>query len=245
MMYAAYCEELRAVCRAKRIPLETIGASGKRGEYPLYKIVLNNTRAAQRTICFSAGIHGDETSAPIAVLEFLRAWKKERYPNVKIILFPVANPWGYDRGKNRNGAHRNLNRHFCGAPLRDENKLLYHAVKREHLDLFCALHEDDGKKDFYFYVYDRAKRWDPLYDTILKTAERFIPLCNHPTIYNLTATHGVVFNKRDGAFEDRLNRDGVPHSLCLEVSDTLPFESMIAVNLALMRVIARYRPHRL
>lgn len=237
MMYEPYIAELRAVCRAKGVRLETLGVVTRRGvKYPLYKIVLNPR--AKRTVCFSAGIHGDETSGPLGILEFLRGFKKGQHTKTKIILLPVCNPWGYDHGRHTNG-HWNLNRHFCDRQLSGEASLLYNAVRNEKLSLFCALHEDDEKNDFYFYAYNKHRAWNPLYDTIRKTAERFIALCNHPTIYRLKATHGVVFNKRDSAFEDRMYRDGAPYSLCLEISDTLPIESRVTLNVALMRTILR------
>lgn len=238
-MYAAYITELRAVCRAKGMTLELLGTVNRHGAYPLYKIVLNDTKRAKRTICFSAGIHGDETSGPLGILEFLRGWKKGWYAETKIILLPVCNPWGYDRGLRTNG-HRNLNRHFCDRRLSDESAILYNAVRHEKLSLFCALHEDEDKEDFYFYAYNKHRAWDQIYDAIRKTAKRFIALCSHPTIYGLTATRGVVFNKRDGAFEDRMYRDCVPYSLCLEISDTLSIESRVAMNVALMSAIIRH-----
>lgn len=235
-MYAAYMQELRAVCRVKGVRLGVLGAIGRQGEYSLYKIVLNNTPRAKRTICFSAGIHGDETSGPLGILEFLRGWKKGRYSNVKIILLPVCNPWGYDRGLRTNG-HHNLNRHFCDHHLSGEAALLYNAVRREKLSLFCALHEDEDKDDFYFYAYHPRKQWGPLYDKLFGVAQPWLPRCAHKMIYRKPAERGVVFNRRDRSFEDRLARDGVPYSLCLEVSDTLPIEARVALNVALMRAI--------
>lgn len=239
-MYSAYIAELRAVCRAKGVRLETLGVVTRRGtKYPFYKIVLNNTKRAKRTVCFSAGIHGDETSGPLAILEFLRGFKKGQYAETKIILLPVCNPWGYDHNRRTNG-HLNLNRHFCDRRLSGESALLYNAVHREKLSLFCALHEDDTKNDFYFYAYSKTRRWDPFYDAIFHAAAPFLPRCTHRTIHHNPADRGIVWNKRDGAFEDRMSRDGVLYSLCLEISDTLPIESRVVLNVALMRAIIHH-----
>src|SRR3989338_3395614 len=105
-MYLKYLRELKAICRKKRLLLKRIPSIHA---YPLYMVILNPR--AKKAVCFSAGIHGDEISGPWAIVDFLKKYKSSEYPSLKIFIYPIANPAGFDIGKRRCEHNKDLNRH--------------------------------------------------------------------------------------------------------------------------------------
>ncbi len=90
-----YTDYLKEVYRIKKEKLKVIKI-GEVCKYPLIKIIINES--GKKTVCFSAGIHGEEIAGPLAVLEFIKRYNIRKFPNIKIILFPIVNPSGFDKG---------------------------------------------------------------------------------------------------------------------------------------------------
>jgi predicted deacylase len=114
----------------------------------MFKIVINPK--AQRTICFVAGLHGDEEAGPYGVLSFLES--KFHVPSHKrVILIPLANPSGFEKGTRENADDEDINRNFLEKELKNECKIIWDALKHESIDLLHTLHEDYEAKLFYLY----------------------------------------------------------------------------------------------
>lgn len=241
-MYFSYIQKLTTICTQRHFRLEVLSLVGKKNEYPLYKVTSNGNE--KKTICFSAGIHGDEISGPFAVLKFLKTvdFKKPNTP--KIILFPVANPTGFHAGiVNRNFQNFNLNRHFRDKEMRKENKTLYNAIKKEHLQCFMSLHEDDVHTGAYLHAYMQKKVSTILPRNILKNVNRSIPIWKKSRVFSMRANDGLIVKpKPDGSFEERMHHDGVPYSFCLEVPYITPLNLRVQANVAAMKtVLAEYQ----
>lgn len=121
---------------------------GTEGSDQIFKIVINPD--AKRTICFVAGLHGDEEGGPYGALSYLES---DFYvpKNKKVIIIPLANPKGFEMGKRENADDLDINRHFLKKELKDECKIIWDSIKEEDIDLIHTLHEDPGLKTFYLY----------------------------------------------------------------------------------------------
>ena len=227
--YFEYVEALRAVCQRRKFALKKIGSVGRSKEYPLYAVTLKGRRP-RRTICFAAGVHGDEGSGPEAVLEFLKIVEPGDFSGLKVILLAVANPYGFDRGQRRGSLGQDINRHFSDRRLVAENKILYDFVKNEKIFIFISFHEDDVNSGFYI-----CPSGDPLrdfYQKLISEVAKIAPLTGRGRLYRWKIRNGYLADfVPDGSFEGRLRRDGALYSLATETPDRLPIKRQLEVNL--------------
>lgn len=141
----------------------------------IFKVVINPN--AKRTICFIAGIHGDEHGGPYGALSFLES--DFHVPSHKrVIIIPLANPIGFQENKRGNADDVDINRHFLKKELIGECKCLWDALKNENIELLHTLHEDPDLKMFYLYYTHHKKLAEDLrelatrYFDILQKGER-------------------------------------------------------------------------
>lgn len=237
LTYKGYIARLRFFCRQKGLRLRRLGAVGG---HPLFQVVAG-VRRPRRTVIFSAGIHGDEISGPLAILELIRRFDWRSLRRTRVVLLPVGNPWGFDHHRRTNAAGRDLNRGFGGKLLCGENRLLYDAVKDEKPELFLSLHEDDEQGAFYMYAYGRPEERSAALAAIKADGRRYIPLARSRRIDGHPAVSGVIFNIRDRSFEHRSHLDGIGASLCLELPDRQPLPARIKAGVAVMAGIINRR----
>lgn len=121
---------------------------GLKEDEQIFKVVINPD--AKRTVCFMAGLHGDEEGGPYGALAFLES-KFQVPKNKRVIIVPLANPTGFQNGKRKSADDRDINRHFFDKELKGECKCLWDALKHENIELFHTLHEDHELKNFYLY----------------------------------------------------------------------------------------------
>lgn len=231
--YLDYLKKLKSVCDKRKIPLVEIGQAN---QLPIYKITLNPL--AQKTVVFSAGIHGDEIAGPWAIIAFLKQFNFKKYSGIKVILFPVANPTAFNQKQRLNYLNKNLNSLFCRKRLSSENKVLLDALKHERILFFHALHEDLDATSFYLYNFERKP--EPIYRGIIALAKKHFPINNAALIYNDPAVKGLIINRADGSFEDRMFRDGVPYSMCTETPGQRPLGKRVVLNAKLMYKVMDY-----
>ena len=234
-IYSAYLTTLKKVCARKGLRLITIGTTRT---YPIVMVTNIARQTKKPALCFSAGIHGDEIAGPLAVLEFITKQNFGALKNLPLYFLPVANPSGFDRGTRRNLSRRDLNRHFCDDELNQENKILYDAIKNKNVYFFHALHEDLDEKGFYLYNYEHKP--EPIYRHVLILAKRYCPLQTKAAMSNDKNINGLVTNKKDGSFEDRLFRAGVPLTMCTESPGKLPLKKRQNLNYELMKFVLNF-----
>ena len=232
--YIRYISALKKICKLKNFELEKIGEIGKRKKYPLYKIVINPNFS--KTVCFSSGIHGDEKMAPAAILKFLRNLNPEKF-RFKIIILPIANPFGYDNNLREGYLGRKINRLFSKKRLSNENRILYNAIKDEHVFFFHALHEDYEENKFYMYLFGSSK--EKIYREIKSLAEKHFEIDNSPIIEDSPAKRGFIINLHDGSFEDLMSRKA-RYSICTEAPGRQSAKKQIKLDLALMNKILNF-----
>ena len=236
-MYFSYIQKLTSICAQRHFRLEVISFVGKRNEYPLFKVTIPGN--AHKTVCFSAGIHGDEISGSFAMLKLLKSinFKKQNVP--KIILFPVANPTGFHACRERNFQNINLNRHFRNHTFKKENRALYNTMKKENVHCFMALHGDDVNTCAYLHAYIRNEQPILHPRKILTSINRYIPICKKSRIFSMQAYNGLIVQpKPDGSFEERMHHEGIPYSFCLEMPYVYSVASAFSLNRTIQAEVA-------
>ncbi len=238
-MYFEFIEQLKETCKEKGINLDKIGAVGGHEEYPFYQLTLRGSENPEVTICFSAGIHGNEIAGPWSAKAFIEQYSPEKYENLKIIIFPVANPSGYDLGKRRNFQNRDLNRHFRNQCLPKENQLLYNSIRKENIFFFHALHED--LDEYRFYLYHFGNEEETIHREIIILAENYFPINRSRQIYNAPARKGVIKDSfYDYSLEHRLRCEGVPFTICTETPGRRELSDRVKLNVDIMNLVAEF-----
>jgi predicted deacylase len=190
-------------------------------------------------------VHGDEKSGPIALLALVRQLKRIRH--VRLLLFPVVNPYGFERGQRRSAGRVDLNRHAADPRPPQEARAILASLRRYSLAAFLSLHEDDVLARPYLHGYAHDERGTGIVTSIANTINRSHPLARNRRIHGLRNERGVILSpSRDGSFEDALHRSGAPVSICFEVPDRMPFARMIQTNIdainALLAVVSPLSP---
>ncbi len=228
--YYHYLKKLESVCNKKKIDLMKIGEIRN---FPVYKITINPL--SSRTICFSAGIHGDEIAGSWAIIEFIKKYLPAQFLKIKIIIFPVASPTAFDKKKRYHYAGKDLNRLFCRKKLTGENRILFSSLNEEKVFFFHSLHEDVDENSFYLYNFEKEE--EHFYRDILKLAKNYFSINTASKIDNNPAVDGLVINHQDGSFEDRMFRDGTPYSMCTETPGKQPLKKRIALDVDIMNKV--------
>ncbi|MDO8538049.1 MAG: DUF2817 domain-containing protein [archaeon] len=236
-MYSDFVAQLEKICSTKNFKLIQISKTGKQKEFPLFKIIINPK--AKQSICFSAGIHGDEYSGPFGVLKFLKEFKNKN-KKLKIIIFPCANPFGFEFKKRNNFNNSNLNRKFSEKNLADERKPLFDSLKKENLQFFLSFHEDDELNGCYLYAYAKTVNDLNVFQAILSITKKHASLQLSKKIYKHKANQALIHNpKADGSFEQRMFKEGIL-SACFEVPDKLSLKKMNKINAEAMKTVVSF-----
>ena len=227
--YRRYLRALKSACK-KDLRIVEIGRVNR---LPVYKIVLNPS--GERTVAFSAGMHGDEIAGPWAVIEFLKRYDPRDYPGIRIVLFPVASPTAFDRKRRYNYLDRELNLSFLKKRPPEEDRILARAAKDEKVFFFHALHEDTRSGSFYLFNFEKKK--ERIYRSLVKLAARHFPVNRSRRILRDPAVNGIVINREDGSFEHWMYCRGTPYSMCTETPGRRPLGRRIALSVALMNKV--------
>ena len=155
-------------------------------------------------IYLSAGIHGDEISGPLALLEMLR--RPDFFSPFHVTIFPLLNPDGLARDVRGNDAGIDLNRDY-----RDSKsvEIVSHIQTLQTLGRFEAammLHEDFEGIGAYLYELNDALP-PTLGAEIIAAMGAHVPIDLRPEIEEMPA-HGGVISRNDivalrGPIEDR------------------------------------------
>ena len=75
----------------------------KKGEYDLLRVVSKDILPKDKVVIIRAGIHGEETAGPLTLLKNISSIFDYAHLNqVKLIVYPLANPSGFEMGKRDN-----------------------------------------------------------------------------------------------------------------------------------------------
>lgn len=114
------------------------------------QIVFN--RNNEKQIVLISGLHGDEKSGPIAILEFLKTFD---VGDIGLTIFPLVNNLGWDKNK-RKWKGLNLNRCFGIDTAPKFMRQISKRIKEVH-PFLIDLHEDVGTGNSYIFKHSNDK----------------------------------------------------------------------------------------
>ena len=178
-----------------------------------------------------AGCHGEEPAPPLAIFKNYKIIseiaKKQR---VNLIIYPLVNPWGFDRNKrlNQNGLNCNSNWiHKEDKRIADEVKIISKDIKKFKPLIFVSIHEDDDtKKNFISLPFGDRKYENPL----IEVGTEYFPILQDGKYDDIKVKRGVVYNRHDGSAEDFMSYRGCKFSCCTETPSRQPLSSRIRCN---------------
>jgi hypothetical protein len=230
--YAEYTHVLKTVCKDRQLLLNYKQLDG----YRFYYITLNPNR--NKTVVFSAGIHGDEEAGPFAVLKFLQEYE---ITSKRVVLFPVVNPYGFDRRVRKNGLRLDLNRRFCDNELEGEAKIAYQLLCKFRPCLFVSMHEFYGKEGYYMYASDRKRK--QIYERIPRIAAKYFKIFRY-RINDEPVENGIIWHpeteytepRNRSTLENRMHTDGV-HYICTETPNQASMMRRVEVQFNIMKFV--------
>ena len=175
----------RAVARSAGARLQLLATAGTLPVYFLRTAVENDPRA----IYLSAGIHGDESAGPAALL----AWAEQNSEKLRaypFLIFPCLNPWGLLNNSRYDAQGVDLNRTFSDKHPPTPVRELLRLIDGQRFALSLTLHEDYDATGFYVYeVMRRAPFWG---EQILRKARPLIAIDSRANIDRRRARRGLV-----------------------------------------------------
>jgi protein MpaA len=175
------------------------------GDRPwLQRIAPTGVGAAAPRVYLSAGIHGDEISGPLALLEMLR--RPDFCAPFDAVIFPILNPDGLARGVRGNANDIDLNRDYRDPQTAETASHIEVLKTLGRFDAAMMLHEDFEGVGAYLYELNDALP-SALGGDIIAAMGRHVPIDLRPVIEDVPA-HGGVLQRRDliakhGPIEDR------------------------------------------
>jgi len=93
-----YYVELKKLAAGRRdIRIERHRLKQRSSEYDFYRIVSRGAKPNDRFMLIRAGIHGDEVAGPLTIIrDFNRIFDYAHKRGIKLIIYPLGNPAGYD-----------------------------------------------------------------------------------------------------------------------------------------------------
>jgi hypothetical protein len=150
---------------------------------------------AKPTLYLSAGVHGDEPAAPLALLRLLQ---ENLWPDADIWLCPCLNPGGFVANRRANGQGIDLNRDYRHLRSMEIRAHVAWLQRQPSFDLSFCLHEDWEANGFYVYELNPDDHAS-LAERIVTAVEEVCPLDLAPVIEGRAARGGIIRPNLDPA----------------------------------------------
>ena len=241
---SAYARDIEASARAGAWTIRHLSPTAS-GARPWLRRVAQTGSGAPR-VYLSAGIHGNEISGPLALLEMLR--RPDFFAAFEAVIFPMLNPDGLARNVRGNTAGIDLNRDYRN-PKSAETASHIDALKTlGRFDAAMMLHEDFEGVGAYLYELNDALP-PTLGGEIIAAMGRHVPIDLRPVIEEFPA-HGGVLSRKDivairGPIEDRpdwpeaiyLNVHHTKVSYTTETPKPFPIEQRVQAQIAAVETL--------
>ena len=241
---AAYAKELEVVAQADGWTIRHLSPTGS-GSRPWLQRPAKTGPGAPRAY-LSSGIHGDEISGPLALLEMLRL--PGFFGEFEVTIFPLLNPDGLARNIRENGEGIDLNRDYRAGKAKETASHIEALKTLGPLDAAMMLHED--YEGIGAYVYELNDELSPtLGREIITAMGRHVPIDLRPEIEEAPAREGLI-SRRDlvekhGRIEDRPDWPeaiylSVNHTRVAYTSETpkpFPLEQRVAAQIAAVEAL--------
>ncbi len=144
--------------------------------------------AGKAGIYLSTGIHGDEPAAPEALLQWAEK-NATKLAKIPALIFPCLNPWGLRNNVRTDSRGRDLNRlfHLDTHPV---VAAVRKVTKPHQFRVALAMHEDYDAQGVYLYEVARGR--NNFGDSLLRSAEKFLPRDPRRTIDISIAKKGLI-----------------------------------------------------
>jgi len=186
MNIEVYFERLKEAARRAGFTFTVYGLAGQ-WELPLLK---RDPESEGPRLYLSSGIHGDEPSGPMALLDLLR---RDAFPRgAAYTIFPMLNPRALAVGTRETPEGLDLNRDYCPEPRSSEVRAHMAAMGDQAFDLTLCLHEDYDGEGFYLFAHQREEVRTDFPKIALKAAADVMPIDPRKEIDEMPASDGRV-----------------------------------------------------
>jgi hypothetical protein len=192
-----------------------------------------NVANATKTMCLTAGVHGNEPSGTQALLALARNLAKPSEANstIRYAILPMVNPWGWARDLRHNGSNLDIARQFA-SDATQETELLKKFIQQQRCDMLIDLHEDRFHEGFYALAYaplDLAK----IQATIAQVEKQTgVAHAAKPPLGVWAIQEKDLDQVKLPTASLWAKQNGVKHALIVETHDRLPMEKRVQIHLA-------------
>jgi hypothetical protein len=206
MRVGEYVERLKMAARFSGFRM---GFYGQVGEWAL-PVLQREGKLSYGHVYLSAGVHGDEPAACLALLHLLRT--RALPDDLEYTILPLINPAGLAKGTRNNGQGIDLNRDYGNSPKAMETRQQLAWLEGRSFDLAICLHEDSDGEGFYLYSHFNDESLRHLDQSALESAGQALPVDKRPVIDGMPARQGRVCPPKDLI---RPDREDMPEALRL------------------------------
>lgn len=216
---------------------------GKAREYPIIFIKPKKVSNNKPKVLIAAGFHGDESSGPWAVLNFLETYS---YPTmVNASFLPLVNPTGFNLSRRADFWGRNPNRGYVKSddpsPLTHEDEILQkniNSLSEYGKDCLITLHEDE-EENFYIFTYGKK---DELDEKLTKMGEEkfgLVPSKRLKVGGFKSRSDGFRNDDKDGSFEHGMLVKGVKRNITAENPSRRPFKERVELYIEIIKEVCK------
>lgn len=238
------CHALRNQCEfVEASVVGTFLAPGGNCELPRIRLVGPYAGHDPIRLGIFAGIHGDEPAGVEALLQFAESLVRDpaRMAGYDLVLYPLVNPTGYERGSRENFAGKDLNREFWRQSSQSEVKLIEAELRLHQFAGIITLHTDDTSEGVYGYAHGRTLN-EALLTPALKAASEYLPLDGRGTIDGFPAQAGVIRSCFECVLSAPPEQRPKPFDLIFETPGHAPFGLQVSATLAALEAIVATYP---
>lgn len=143
---------------------------------------------AARNLYLSTGIHGDEPSGPLAILQLL---EENRWPPANLWLVPCLNPTGFPLNTRENSLGLDLNRDYRHLTTAEISAHVAWLQAQPRFDLTLILHEDWESNGFYVYELNPQKL-PSFAEPIIEAVRELCPIESSEMVDDWPCTGGII-----------------------------------------------------
>jgi hypothetical protein len=197
--------------------------------------------AAKSNLYFSTGIHGDEPSGPLAVLQLLQ---EDEWPEANLWLVPCVNPTGFRLNTRENADGIDLNRDYRQLNTLEVRAHVEWLQRHPTFDLTLILHEDWESNGFYVYELNPLKTRS-LSEGIVEAVRAVCPIESAELVDNWECRAGIIRPQVDPMERPQwaeavwLSMNKTQQSYTLETPSDFDLELRVKAHLAAVRGAVR------
>lgn len=217
-------------------------AGGVIREVPRFRMMGTDAGHEPIKLGLFAGIHGDEPAGCDALVRLAAGLAADDtlISGYELFIYPVINPFGYERGIRANHAGLDLNREFWKNSKQREVQAIEAELRAHQFAGIITLHADDTCEGVYGYAHGRTLN-EALLVPALQAAGEFLPIDNRATIDGFPARAGLIRDCYAGVLSAPPEQQPRPFDLIFETPAHAELELQICATVAALKaVLAAY-----